>query len=125
MKVLDWLIENLSPVPSIEGRNLSVASKSEVRRQLQNRVWTISGFRRTSAASCGGILIEDLEPIDWFRPGPDDEMPDVIAEVAMAKGSKSQRSFWYDKTLAEGVLSSWDEKTQAKYLRVPNCIPSA
>jgi hypothetical protein len=98
--VYEWLRE--FPCPSIEGRNQSLASNSEKRRQLQNRAWTISGFKRLARRRTPmGFLVEDLEPIGCIKPGPDDPMPDVLAEVTLCKGSKSQRSFFYNEAAAK------------------------
>lgn len=112
MTVLEWLLA-FELVPSIEGRDQCWASKSERRRQLQNRAWTITGFRITERRG----FVDLMDPIDTIKPGPDDPLPDVLAEVTLARGAKGQRSFWYNRLLAEGLYSAWDEKLQKKYDR--------
>lgn len=92
-------------VPSIEGRNLPLASGSEKRRQLQNRAWTIRGFMYKDPRRVGVLTAVDLVATEKAKPGPDDPWPDVLAEVTLCKGSKSQRSLYFNNVYAR----AWDD----------------
>lgn len=98
MTCLEWL-RAFAWCPSIEGRDLAWASMSERRRQLQNKAWTIRGFKITESRG----LVDWLEPIETKKPGPDDPFPDVLAEVTLCKGAKRQTSFYFHELLSNAL----------------------